>query len=253
MTGPPAPCSSGASRLRARGRVARLLTPLAAWTRRRGRGGGHVRLLGAARVDRLVLEFLARALRLPGSAWREGSSARRPRRSRPQIPGIAFPCQPPRAICWLSWRRLSLWGPLACGARMSAGDTWRSDPEDAYSILDRARALNPLSSRPDLVTWRGRDAAGGLCPRRGFARTRASERKGDDWYAELEPGSWRPARAATGKHRPDSTAPRRSILSRRPSTSSVKGSLRRARPSRDRPDLPPWVEERSSQQWMARS
>jgi tetratricopeptide (TPR) repeat protein len=66
-----------------------------------------------------------------------------------------------------------------------AADTWRSDPEDAYSILDRARALNPLSSRPDLV-------AGAIAMRQeDFARAedsfeRALERKGDDWYAELE-------------------------------------------------------------------
>jgi hypothetical protein len=66
-----------------------------------------------------------------------------------------------------------------------AADTWRSDPEDAYSILDRARVLNPLSSRPDLV-------AGAIAMRQeDFARAedsfeRALERKGDDWYAELE-------------------------------------------------------------------
>jgi tetratricopeptide (TPR) repeat protein len=66
-----------------------------------------------------------------------------------------------------------------------AADTWRSDPEDAYSILDRARALNPLSARPDLV-------AGAIAMRQeDFGRAedsfeRALERKGDDWYAELE-------------------------------------------------------------------
>jgi tetratricopeptide (TPR) repeat protein len=66
-----------------------------------------------------------------------------------------------------------------------AADTWRSDPEDAYSILDRARALNPLSSRPDLV-------AGAIAMRQeDFARAedsfeRALGRKEDDWYAELE-------------------------------------------------------------------
>jgi xanthosine utilization system XapX-like protein len=66
-----------------------------------------------------------------------------------------------------------------------AADTWRSDPEDAYSILDRARALNPLSARPDLV-------AGAIAMRQeDFDRAedafeRALERKGDDWYAELE-------------------------------------------------------------------
>jgi tetratricopeptide (TPR) repeat protein len=66
-----------------------------------------------------------------------------------------------------------------------AADTWRSDPEGAYSILDRARVLNPLSARPDLV-------AGAIAMRQeDFDRAedafeRALERKGDDWYAELE-------------------------------------------------------------------
>jgi tetratricopeptide (TPR) repeat protein len=66
-----------------------------------------------------------------------------------------------------------------------AADTWRSDPEDAHAILDRARALNPLSARPDLV-------AGAIAMRQeDFARAEdsfelARERKGDDWYAELE-------------------------------------------------------------------
>jgi len=32
-----------------------------------------------------------------------------------------------------------------------AADAWRESPEDAYAILDRARALNPLSARADLV------------------------------------------------------------------------------------------------------
>lgn len=66
-----------------------------------------------------------------------------------------------------------------------AADTWRSDPEDAYAILDRAAALNPLSARPDLV-------AGAIAMRQeDFDRAedafeRALGRKGDDWYAELE-------------------------------------------------------------------
>jgi len=68
-----------------------------------------------------------------------------------------------------------------------ASNTWRSDPEDAFAILDRARALNPLSARPDLV-------AGAIAMREeDFDRAeeafeRALGRKEDDWYAELELG-----------------------------------------------------------------
>jgi tetratricopeptide (TPR) repeat protein len=66
-----------------------------------------------------------------------------------------------------------------------AGDAWRTSSEDAYAILDRARTLNPLSARPDLV-------AGAIAMRENdFARAeeafeRALDRHGDNWYAELE-------------------------------------------------------------------
>jgi tetratricopeptide (TPR) repeat protein len=68
-----------------------------------------------------------------------------------------------------------------------AADTWRSSPEDAYAILDRARLLNPLSARADLV-------AGAIAMREeDFARAeesfaRALDRHPDSWYAELELG-----------------------------------------------------------------
>ena len=68
-----------------------------------------------------------------------------------------------------------------------AADTWRSSPEDAYAILDRARTLNPLSARADLV-------AGAIAmreddyPRAREAFERALGRHSDSWYAELELG-----------------------------------------------------------------
>jgi len=66
-----------------------------------------------------------------------------------------------------------------------AADTWRTSPEDAYAILDRARTLNPLSARSDLV-------AGAIAMREEDynraegAFTRALDRHADSWYAELE-------------------------------------------------------------------
>jgi tetratricopeptide (TPR) repeat protein len=66
-----------------------------------------------------------------------------------------------------------------------AADAWRTSPENAYTILDRARMLNPLSARPDLL-------AGAIAMREDdFGRAeeafeRALDRHGSNWYAELE-------------------------------------------------------------------
>jgi tetratricopeptide (TPR) repeat protein len=78
------------------------------------------------------------------------------------------------ALPWLSAREVE-----------RAADVWRSRPDDAYAGLDRARRLNPLSARPDLV-------AGAIAMRQeDYERAqeafeRALERNGEDWYAELE-------------------------------------------------------------------
>jgi tetratricopeptide (TPR) repeat protein len=78
------------------------------------------------------------------------------------------------ALPWLSAREVE-----------RAADLWRTKPDDAHSILERARRLNPLSARPDLV-------AGAIAMRQeDFDRAeeafeRALERNGEDWYAELE-------------------------------------------------------------------
>jgi tetratricopeptide (TPR) repeat protein len=66
-----------------------------------------------------------------------------------------------------------------------AADAWARSPESAYSILERARTLNPLSARPDLV-------AGAIAMRvDDFGRAeeafeRALDRQESSWYAELE-------------------------------------------------------------------
>ena len=72
----------------------------------------------------------------------------------------------------------------------SAASEWRADPERAFSRLDTARDLNPLSARPDLV-------AGTIAVRndeddvalRAFGR--AAERDPSNWYALLELGTLR--------------------------------------------------------------
>jgi tetratricopeptide (TPR) repeat protein len=78
------------------------------------------------------------------------------------------------ALPWLSAREVE-----------RAVDVWRAEPDDAHAILERARRLNPLSARADLV-------AGAIAMRQEDydraeeAFERALERNGEDWYAELE-------------------------------------------------------------------
>jgi tetratricopeptide (TPR) repeat protein len=67
----------------------------------------------------------------------------------------------------------------------AAAASWRSDPQAAYARLERARRLNPLSERPDLVAGaiasRARD-----WPTMRAAFARALERNPSSWYAEFE-------------------------------------------------------------------
>jgi tetratricopeptide (TPR) repeat protein len=62
---------------------------------------------------------------------------------------------------------------------------WPDSPERAFSLLERARRVNPLSERADVVAGalaqRGRQAD---LARRAFRR--ALERNPDDWYAHLQ-------------------------------------------------------------------
>lgn len=69
----------------------------------------------------------------------------------------------------------------------SASQSWRSSPAQSYRMLDRARALDPLSDQPDLI-------AGTIAERRHdyqrmkVAFTRALARNHAGWYARLELG-----------------------------------------------------------------
>ncbi|HEU4449426.1 MAG TPA: O-antigen ligase family protein [Gaiellaceae bacterium] len=80
------------------------------------------------------------------------------------------------ALPWLAAREIE-----------RVAESWRSDPEEAYARLDRARTLNPLSARADLVE-------GAIALRRDEydraedAFRRALARDGQNWYAELELG-----------------------------------------------------------------
>ena len=79
-------------------------------------------------------------------------------------------------------------GPwLAASAVDEAAAVWRSDPADAYDLLDRARTLNALSDRPDLIAGviasrlNDRERA-----RAAFAR--AVERSPKGWYGHQQLG-----------------------------------------------------------------
>jgi hypothetical protein len=74
---------------------------------------------------------------------------------------------------------------LAAKEVQTAAASWRSDPAAAYRRLDRARALNPLSDRPDLVAGAIASRLGDRARmRRSFERALARNR--DNWYAWLE-------------------------------------------------------------------
>ena len=69
----------------------------------------------------------------------------------------------------------------------SASHSWRASPSEAYRMLNRGRALDPLSETPDVI-------AGTIAERRHdygrmkIAFTRALTRNHADWYAWLELG-----------------------------------------------------------------
>ncbi|MBA2522077.1 MAG: O-antigen ligase family protein, partial [Solirubrobacterales bacterium] len=87
---------------------------------------------------------------------------------------------------------LALLGSLAApwlSARYveSATASWKTDPENAYEQLDRARRLNPLSGQPDLIAGAIAARLGDL-PRASAGFEAAVEREPLNWYARLELG-----------------------------------------------------------------
>jgi hypothetical protein len=63
--------------------------------------------------------------------------------------------------------------------------TWPGSPERALSLLERARRLNPLSERADVVAG-ALAQRGGQADRARQAFQQALERNPDDWYAHLQ-------------------------------------------------------------------
>jgi tetratricopeptide (TPR) repeat protein len=79
--------------------------------------------------------------RPPGAGG--SASAAGPRRGRPAVALAAVACVALAVLFagpWLSERHVE-----------HAAESWRADPDGAFSSLDRAATLNPLSSAPDVV------------------------------------------------------------------------------------------------------
>lgn len=113
---------------------------------------------------------------------------------------------------------------LAARLTASAAADWQADPEAAYSRLDTARALNPLSPRADLV-------AGTIAVRDGdeerarIAFTRAADREPTNWFALLEQGT---LDIAAGR-RAEGLAALKRAEALNPNESLIASALRRAR------------------------
>jgi hypothetical protein len=95
--------------------------------------------LGGIAFAMLGLAAGATATSAPAIARAPAPGARASRLARIAGPVAAAACAVSFALPWLAEREVE-----------SAIDVWRSSPADAYTRLDRAASLNPLSSRPGL-------------------------------------------------------------------------------------------------------
>jgi tetratricopeptide (TPR) repeat protein len=66
-----------------------------------------------------------------------------------------------------------------------ASRSWRTDPAEAFARLERARRLNPLSDRPDLIAGAIASRLGDY-PRMREAFERVLDRNPKNWYAYFE-------------------------------------------------------------------
>lgn len=135
-----------------------------------GLGGALMRQ--ATAVPRVVSTIVAGTGERPG----ERASAPRPPRWRRRTLAVLLGVAGPLVALALA---LSYIAEREVGA---ASADWRADPVRAFSRLDRAASLNPLSSRPELV-------AGVIALQLGEARVadarfaKALKRDGGDWFA----------------------------------------------------------------------
>lgn len=170
---------------------------LAAW---RSRSSGEMLKRGAAAAGAVAFGYWAihgsgdwlwefPALGAPAFAWlglaagldRPDTPAERPPRARvlvaaPLFGLVAVAAAVSLALPWLAAREVDF-----------AARTWRANPARAFDALGRARALNPLSDLPDIVSGA---IAGRLGDRRRMRvdYTRAIARNPDNWYSRLELG-----------------------------------------------------------------
>jgi hypothetical protein len=131
--------------------------------------------------------------------------------------GVALVLGVGLAAPWVSARQVDL-----------AARTWQASPTLAYERLDRARRLNPLADRPDVVAGIiARRAGEPERERRAFER--ALERNPYNWYAELQ-------LAVVASQSGDSAEAKRRILRARalnplePALASVEGAIAAGRP-----------------------
>jgi hypothetical protein len=125
-----------------------------------------------------AMAFLGLAAAITVDTPSREAVARRPDRRQPvaALALIALVVSASYCAPWLSARYVD---------RASQG--WRASPSEAYRMLDRARALDPLSDQPDLI-------AGTIAERRRDYRRmevsfrRALARNHAGWYARLELG-----------------------------------------------------------------
>ena len=96
--------------------------------------------------------------------------------------------------------------------------SWPDSPEQAFSLLERARHLNPLSERADVVAG-ALAQRGGQADRARRAFRQALERNPNDWYAHLQlsllaEADGRRVEALTHLQRARSLNPRESVVLR---------------------------------------
>lgn len=129
---------------------------------------------------------------------------------------------------------------LAAHETERAVGAWERDPDAARRAFERARTLDPLSSRADVISGVLARRDGGL----GSARQafdRALARNADDWYAQTEL-----ALVELGEGRRGAAAERLAVAARlnplEPAVTEARDAVRQGRPP------PAWVDQRLAEE-----